>query len=111
MTDEREALGRTAGSAVAEAEPDDGTLLGSNDAARYLRLWDDIQTGFVDDPRSSVAAADSLVKEVIGALIRRFDAERESLEDQWRRGEEASTEDLRRALQAYRTFCRQLLET
>jgi hypothetical protein len=38
-----------------------------------------------------------------------FSRERESLEGQWSRGEEVSTEDLRVALQRYRSFFRRLL--
>lgn len=111
MTAERDvAAGHAARGSVAEPERG-GMLLDETGAARYRRLWDDIQAGFVDEPRSSVAAADALVREVIGELVRGFDARREALETSWREGEEVSTEDLRRALQAYRAFFAQLVET
>jgi hypothetical protein len=38
-----------------------------------------------------------------------FASERQNLESQWSRGEEASTEDLRVALQRYRSFFNRLL--
>ena len=40
-----------------------------------------------------------------------FATERERLEAQWGRGEDISTEDLRVALQRYRTFFQRLLST
>lgn len=44
-------------------------------------------------------------------LAQTFAAERESLEAQWASGGEASTEDLRVALQRYRSFFERLLST
>ena len=42
-------------------------------------------------------------------LAQGFAAERERLEQQWGRGEDVSTEDLRIALQRYRGFFQRLL--
>jgi hypothetical protein len=42
-------------------------------------------------------------------LSKSFAAEREKLEQQWHRGEDASTEDLRLALRRYRFFFERLL--
>jgi hypothetical protein len=42
-------------------------------------------------------------------LAEGFAAERENLEQQWGRGEDVSTEDLRIALQRYRDFFQRLL--
>jgi hypothetical protein len=42
-------------------------------------------------------------------LADNFAQERSRLDQQWERGEEASTEDLRTALQQYRSFFRRLL--
>ena len=64
--------------------------------------WDDIQAGFVDEPRRSVTDADALVAEVIDEITAVFAAARTDLEDQWSRGDEASTEDLRLAFRRYR---------
>jgi hypothetical protein len=63
----------------------------------------------VDNPETSVEAADSLVAQVMKRLAEIFSQEREKLESQWRQGEEVSTEDLRVALQRYRSFFNRLL--
>lgn len=47
--------------------------------------------------------------DVFDHVTRTFAREREVLEEQWRRGEEASTEDLRVALRRYRSFFERLL--
>jgi hypothetical protein len=73
--------------------------------------WDDIQTGFVDEPREAVAEADGLVAEVMQELADTFARERSQLETQWDRGEAVSTEELRVALQRYRSFFNRLLQT
>ncbi len=80
-------------------------------AATDLRdRWTDVQTGFVDEPRSAVEAADSLVAEVMKRLADGFATERQALEQQWSRGDDVSTEDLRLALRRYRSFFDRLLK-
>jgi len=69
----------------------------------------DIQGSFVDEPGKSVQAADQLVAEVMQRLAVSFALERADLEQQWDRGEDVSTEDLRVALQRYRSFFQRLL--
>jgi molecular chaperone GrpE (heat shock protein) len=71
--------------------------------------WSTIQTSFVDEPKDSVQKADELVAEVIQTLAQRFAEERDSLERQWSGGGDPSTEDLRKALQHYRSFFERLL--
>jgi hypothetical protein len=71
--------------------------------------WTNIQAGFVDEPRSSVEHADALVAELMQQLAQTFAAEKNNLEGQWERGQEVSTEDLRVALQHYRSFFDRLL--
>jgi len=78
-------------------------------AASFHSRWRDIQTRFVDDPRRSVEEADELVAQVVRTIAETFAAERDSLEDQWNRGDEVSTEDLRIAFQRYRSFFNRLL--
>ena len=73
------------------------------------RRWDDIQTGFVDDPRIAVENADRLVEDAVQRLTDNFARTREKLEKTWARGEQGSTEDLRLALQRYREFFNRLL--
>lgn len=80
------------------------------DAVGELRgRWERIQTGFVDEPRRAVEEADALVADLMRRLAESFADERESLEAQWDRGDEISTEDLRVALQRYRSFFDRLL--
>lgn len=71
--------------------------------------WSEVQTGFVDEPRSAVQQADALVSDVINRIADSFSRERAQLEQQWDRGDNVSTEDLRIALQRYRSFFSRLL--
>jgi len=71
--------------------------------------WKEIQTAFVDEPRKAVEQADGLVASAMKRLAEVFAEERSGLEKQWDRGESVSTEDLRMALQRYRTFFDRLL--
>ena len=84
-------------------------LLRADRTAGYRGRWDDIQSRFVDDPRSSVEQADTLVLEVVQDLQTTFGSERSSLEAQWQSGEDVQTEDLRLALRRYRSFFDRLL--
>jgi hypothetical protein len=80
------------------------------DVATDLRTrWDAVQAGFVDEPRRAVEQADSLVAAAMKRLAETFAQERSSLEGQWDRGDDVSTEDLRIALQRYRSFFGRLL--
>ena len=60
-------------------------------------------------PAARAAKAEPRVANVIQQLADAFARERETLEGQWRRGEDVSTEDLRVALQRYRSFFQRLL--
>lgn len=71
--------------------------------------WTEIQTAFVDEPRTAVQQADNLVASAMKRLAEVFSDERSKLEQQWDRGDQVSTEDLRVALQRYRTFFERLL--
>ena len=71
--------------------------------------WTDVQSAFVDDPRDCVQKADGLVADVVDKLSAGFSEARSRLEEQWARGEEVSTEDLRIALKRYREFFERLL--
>jgi hypothetical protein len=79
------------------------------DAADFRKRWTDTQTAFVDEPRSAVQKADALVADVMKRLAESFASERSTLESQWDRGDSATTEDLRVALQRYRSFFDRLL--
>src|SRR3954471_16658322 len=81
------------------------------DAEGFQGRWEEIQVRFVDEPRGAVEDADALVATVMQRLAEGFAQERERLEAQWGRGEDISTEDLRVALQRYRSFFQRLLST
>jgi hypothetical protein len=86
------------------------TPLFPHDRVQDLRnRWHDLQVGFVDDPRHAVEQADQLVAQVMQDLARGFADERASLEHQWDKGDQVSTEDLRIALQRYRSFFERFL--
>jgi hypothetical protein len=68
-----------------------------------------VQASFVDDPKDCVQKADVLVSDLVEQLTSGFADARSHLEEQWARGEEASTEDLRVALMHYREFFQRLL--
>ena len=72
--------------------------------------WEEVQAGFVDEPRESVERAAQLVSDLMTKLTSGFDQTRSGLEEQWNKGEEASTEDLRVALTRYRAFFNRLLK-
>lgn len=84
-------------------------LFGDGEIDNFRSRWSDIQTGFVDEPRQAVEEADNLVASLMKELAEGFASERERLEKQWDRGDKVSTEDLRVALQRYRSFFDRLL--
>ncbi|MCU1687342.1 MAG: hypothetical protein JWQ81_8081 [Amycolatopsis sp.] len=88
-----------------EAVPE---LFTVNEVTTFRADWQDIQTAFVDDPKSAVREADELVAAVIQSLAATFAEHKSELESQWSQGE-APTEDLRIALRRYRSFFNQLL--
>ena len=75
----------------------------------FRTRWTEVQTGFVDEPRHAVEQADGLVAEMMKQLAEVFADERSKLEEQWSRGDDISTEDLRQALRRYRSFFDRLL--
>ena len=83
-------------------------LFDADAVTSFRGRWQDVQTGFVDDPRRAVRDADELVAAVISALASSFAEHKGDLEAQWREGEPA-TEDLRVALRRYRSFFDQLI--
>ncbi|WP_455429837.1 hypothetical protein [Mycolicibacterium gadium] len=95
--------------ASAEVQPPSDELLFNADTSGLRSRWDDIQAVFVDDPADCVQKADTLVAEVVEQVTAGFSEARSRLEAQWAKGEQASTEDLRLALQRYREFFQRLL--
>ena len=84
-------------------------LMNSEETQSFRSRWSSIQADFVDEPRHSVEQADTLVAEVMQQLAKTFATEKDKLEGQWSRGQDVSTEDLRIALQRYRSFFDRLL--
>ncbi len=84
-------------------------LLDREEAEALRTRWNEIQAKFVDEPRSAVQQADELVSEVVKKIIKIFASEHSSLEGQWNQGIDVSTEDLRKALQHYRSFFNRLV--
>jgi hypothetical protein len=84
-------------------------LLPSGDAEGFRQRWENLQTGFVDQPREMVEQADELVAELMQRLSAGFSEKRNELETHWEKGDDVSTEELRVALTRYRSFFNRLL--
>jgi hypothetical protein len=84
-------------------------LLNQEESDHFRTRWNEIQGKFVDEPRTAVQQADALVSEVVENITQMFAKEHSSLEGQWNQGNEVSTEDLRMALQRYRSFFNRLV--
>jgi hypothetical protein len=84
------------------------TLVPQDRSAEYLRRWESLKAGFVDEPRGAVRDANALVGEVLDELEALFKRQRSELERDLN-NESASTEDLRLALGRYRSFFDRLL--
>jgi hypothetical protein len=85
-------------------------LFSESEMGAFRSRWSNIQTAFVDEPRGTVEDADKLVAAVMQRLAEGFANERSGLEKQWDQGDNVSTEDLRVALQRYRSFFDRLLK-
>ncbi|HEY3974045.1 MAG TPA: hypothetical protein VGM18_13645 [Candidatus Sulfotelmatobacter sp.] len=83
-------------------------LFANNELEQLRTRWSTVQTAFVDEPRRAVEEADGLVASAMKRLAEVFAEERSKLEQQWDKGD-VSTEDLRIALQRYRSFFQRLL--
>jgi hypothetical protein len=107
---------RDVSSSMADTGPAGGSssaigddLFADDEMVGLRARWDSVQASFVDDPKECVQKADGLVSDVVDQLTSSFSHARSRLEEQWARGEEASTEDLRIALKRYREFFERLL--
>jgi hypothetical protein len=96
-------------SANAQAERNESPLFDENELRDFRDRWDQIQTSFVDEPRHAVEHADTLVATVVKRIAEQFSEERAKLEQQWDRGDNVSTEDLRQGFKRYRAFFDRLL--
>ncbi|HUI82495.1 MAG TPA: hypothetical protein VLY24_31450 [Bryobacteraceae bacterium] len=100
----------TTKSAAAPANIDSSFPLLPLDITEDLRKrWDNVQVGFVDEPRDAVKQADELVAHAIKKLSESFTEARANLEGQWTRGGDVNTDDLRVAFKKYRSFFQKLM--
>ena len=100
------------GGPVPQDEPArDLPLLEEGESEAFLQRWSEVQARFVDDPQGAVRDGDSLVAELLQALATRFADHKQGLEQTWSDGGSADTEQLRLALQSYRSFFQRLLST
>jgi ElaB/YqjD/DUF883 family membrane-anchored ribosome-binding protein len=106
-----ETTGRVADHTAPEADESSTELMlfADDDLADLRARWAGVQADFVDDPKDCVQKADVLVSDLVDRLTNGFAHARSRLEEQWARGEQASTEDLRLALMHYRNFFERLL--
>jgi hypothetical protein len=107
----RSAAGETRG--IEDTRPADETpqmdLFPHDELTGYRTGWESIQASFVDEPRAAVEQADKLVSKLMTRLTDVFTRERSMLEEQWTKGDNVSTEDLRIAFTRYRSFFNRLL--
>jgi hypothetical protein len=102
------AMENRGGTAIAREETP-APLFNENQAQEMRNHWHEIQGTFVDEPREAVKKADELVATAMKRLAEMFAEERNKLEHQWDHGGDISTEDLRVAMQRYRSFFNRLL--
>jgi hypothetical protein len=85
------------------------SLFTTDEEQNFRSRWQNIQTGFVDEPRRAVEQADELVAEIMQQLAQSFSDQRNHLESEWEHSDKISTEELRLALRSYRSFFDRLL--
>jgi hypothetical protein len=73
------------------------------DTASAAGPWNEVQAMFVDDPRASIERAADLVDDRVEELIRSVRERQRSMQSAWQ-ADDAGTEELRVALQHYRSF-------
>lgn len=86
-------------------------LLAEGQTEQLTERWEEIQGSFVDRPQEAVKEADALVADLVERVTGTLAKERQRLEQQWSRGDDVDTEDLRVALTKYRSFFDRLLST
>jgi hypothetical protein len=100
---------RTAEKIENQGEEVQGSLLPQESVQDFRTRWDHVQATFVDEPRAAVKQADDLVNTAIQRLSESFTMARNNLEQQWDRGDQVNSEDLRVAFRKYRAFFQRIL--
>jgi hypothetical protein len=109
MTTQRTAQPEQSDKSATSTSGNQGLLSGGEISGLQSR-WDEIQRGFIDDPRAAAARADELLSETIHKISEVIERERTQLSERWNRGDQVSTDDIRIAVQRYRSLFHWLLE-
>lgn len=83
------------------ADRDEGPLLADTEELRSD--WQRIKVGFVDNPRASVAQAETVIDEAVDRLVAALRARQDRTRDTWDR-DGRDTESLRQALLTYQAL-------
>ncbi|MBW3605646.1 MAG: hypothetical protein KY460_12210 [Actinobacteria bacterium] len=86
------------------------TLLADQDRTSLAARWRRLEERFVDDPAAAVEQADELARDAIEGLRAVLDERRAGLRTRWTGSDDATTEQLREALHAYRMLLGQLAD-
>ncbi|MFC0106639.1 hypothetical protein [Kibdelosporangium aridum] len=81
-------------------------LFGETEAEQYRMQWRELQANFVDEPRAAVREAETLVSQMMDALTSQLKEQKRALEG----GSDRDTEQLRVAMQRYRSLFDQMLQ-
>jgi predicted lipid-binding transport protein (Tim44 family) len=82
-------------------------LFEEKDVNQFREQWRELQAGFVDEPRGAVREADILVSQMMDTLTAQLAEQKRSLQGQ---SDAVDTEQLRVALQRYRSLFDQMLQ-
>jgi hypothetical protein len=82
-------------------------LFEDQDVTRFREQWRELQAGFVDEPRSAVREADTLVSQMMDRLTSQLAEQKRVLQGE---SDAVDTEQLRVALQRYRSLFDQMLQ-
>jgi len=82
-------------------------LFEDQDVTRFREQWRELQAGFVDEPRGAVREADTLVSQMMDALTAQLTEQKRALQGE---SDARDTEQLRVALQRYRSLFDQMLQ-
>jgi len=83
-------------------------LFEDQDTERLRGQWLEVQARFVDEPRTAVRDADSLLSSMLDELKSHIDEQKRTLDGEWDR-DTKDTEELRVAMQRYRSLFDQIL--
>jgi hypothetical protein len=89
--------GAAGGQPVSVAEL--GPIFDGSEAGEFQQNWQQIQSGFVEDPASAVRRAEDLTDKILTSLTRALEDRRQILDNSARNGD---TEQLRLVLRQYR---------